>query len=277
MLNLKLDNGGPVSDVVKDVLKQWRRVHVSQFPIEVEAHPTRPCVRFVDSRFPTDSWRRERLLGFLDISTDAKGRPMYKLYSNLIENEKYNCHNDEYHAKSTTDPKKLLVLLKEFVKPYTPHEIVNRIGDPVLLDREEWRDEPKREYREMARRLDVKDILDEVAYLQSVGVQFRSPGFQKLAVEGIRAYEESKRRESIPTVHVHVFIQPDDSVLLTKGKGDYTVHENMDRVPECVQQQVAMLRMMEAGQYLPEVGKKCHDTRAFWVHVNPDDLNTSNT
>ena len=277
MLNLKLDNGGPVSDVVKDVLKQWRRVHVSQFPVEVEAHPTRPCVRFVDSRFPTDSWRTERLLGFLDIRTDVKGRPLYKLHSRLIENEKYNASNDEYHAKSTTDPKKLLPLLKLYIEPYSPYEIVNRLGDTVHRDRDEWLAEPKREYYDMARQLEVKDILDEVAYLQSVGVQFRSSGFQKLAVEGVRAYEEFKRRQSIPTVHVHVFIQPDDSVLLTKGKGDYTVHENMDRVPECVQQQVAMLRMMEAGQYLPEVGKKCHDTRAFWVHVNPNDLNTSNT
>lgn len=278
MLNLKVTDDR-VSPTIKDVLTQWRRVHVSRFPVDAIAHDQQvDAVKFVDTRFPTDTWRKDRILGYLAVDgRDDKNRLVYKLYSRLIENEKYNSQNDEYHIKKTSDPKKLLALLKEYVKPYTPQEIARRVGDGIYHDFEQWRDEPKHQYREMVRRLSVEDIVEEISYLQSVGVQFRSPAFQQVATSGVEQMQEHRRRAAVEQVSLHVFIQPDDSVMATRPNGQSHVYENIDTAPQSIQQQVAMLRMVDAAQYVPEVGKRSVDQRMFWVHVNPNDFNPSNT
>lgn len=278
MLNLKL-NDEHTSPTIKELLTQWRRVHVSRFPVEAVSHDLRPdTVKFVDSRFPTDAWRKDRIIGYLSVSgRDAKGRLIYMVHSRLIQNDKFNPQNEDYSIKKTSDPKKVLALLKEYVKPYTAQEIAQRLNDGIHTDYDLWRDNPKYTYREMARGLDIKEIVEEVAYLHSVGVQFRSPAFHKLATEGAEQMREHERRASIKQIPVHVFIQPDDSVMLTRANGSSHVYENMSVVPECVQQQVAMLRMMDGYDYLPEIGKRSHDQRMFWVHVNPDDFSISNT
>jgi hypothetical protein len=277
MLNLKLNEN--VSPTIKELLTQWRRVHVSRFPVDAVSHDHNvDSVKFVDSRFPTDTWRKDRILGYLTIDgRDDKGRLIYKLHSRLITNEKYNAQNDDYHIKKTNDPKKMLSLLKEYVKPYSPQEIAHRFNDGIHGNYDEWRDQPKYEYQEMARSLNIVDIVEEVAYLHSVGVQFRSPAFKKLATQGAESLQEYNRRKSLKQENLHVFIQPDDSVMVTRPNGTSHVYENMERVPEVIQQQVAMLRMMDGVTYLPEVGKRSLDQRMFWVHVNPDVFNLSNT
>ena len=94
MLNLKIE-ADKVSPTIREVLTQWRRVHVSRFPVDaVSHHDAVDAVKFVDTRFPTDTWRKDRILGYLTVDgRDEKGRLIYKLYSRLIQNEKYNQHN----------------------------------------------------------------------------------------------------------------------------------------------------------------------------------------
>lgn len=281
MLNLNLRDS--IHPLLKQLLTDFRRVQVSRFPIEVTQHHNDDshAVRFVDSRFPTDSWRKDRILAYLSIDGyDAKLRPKLKLYSRRIENEKYSAQNDDYYQKVTADPKKMAAWLREYVKPYSQEEVMGRSPSGIAYEYDEWRVKPRQEFRSVVQRLTPEDVAQEIMYLQSVGVQFRSDKFQQIASQGVELYTEAKQRENNPKCNAHVFIQPDESVLVTVTSSPTGAHElqfeSLDRAPEYIQQQVAMLRLCERGQYIPEVGK-ANTERDFWVHVNPNDLNSQNT
>jgi hypothetical protein len=62
-----------------------------------------------------------------------------------------------------------------------------------------------------------------------------------------------------------VIFNPDESVAVTDKDGA-TTYDSFDMVPQDIQQQVSLLRMMEADQYLPEVGIR-FDKNVFWVNV----------
>lgn len=281
MLNLNLRDS--IHPLLKQLLADFRRVQVSRFPIEVVQHQNDDthAVKFVDSRFPTDSWRKDRILAYLSVDGyDAKLRPKFKLHSRLIENEKYSDQNDDYHQKTTADPKKMAAWLREYVKPYSQTEVMGRSPTGIAFEYDEWRSKPRQEFRSVVQRLTPEDVAQEIMYLQSVGVQFRSDKFQQIASQGVELYTEAKQRETNPKCNAHVFIQPDESILVTVTNSPTGTHllqfESLDRAPEYIQQQVAMLRLCERGHYIPEVGKMNAD-RDFWVHVNPNDLNSQNT
>lgn len=282
MLNLNVRD--TLNPVLKQLLTDFRRVQVSRFPIDVTQHGDDDvsAVKFVDSRFPSDTWRKDRILAYLSIDGyDTKNRPKLLLYSRLIENEKYNSQNEEYHQRVTTDPKKMATWLRHYVKPYSQEEVTGRSTAAVAYDYNEWRNKPRQEFREIAQRLTTEELAEEIMYLQSVGVQFRSEKFQQVATQGLELYAEAKRRMNTPKRNVHVFIQPDGSVLVLAPKGDgypgvELQYESLEKAPEFIQQQIAMLRLCERGQYIPEVGKMGNDND-YWVHVNPSDLNIQNT
>lgn len=282
MLNLNVRD--TLHPLFKQLLTDFRRVQVSRYPIEVVQHNDDDvnAVKFVDSRFPSDSWRKDRILAYLSIAGyDAKHRPKLMLYSRLINNEKYSQQNDEYYQKTTTDPKKMASWLREYVKPYSQEEIMQRTVQGVSFEYDEWKNKPRYEFRDVVQRLRSEDIAEEVMYLQSVGVQFRSQKFQDVATQGLELYAEAQRRSNTVNRNAHVFFQPDGAVLVTAPResgfvGVELQFDSLDQVPEAIQQQVAMLRMCERGQYIPEVGRMNND-REFWVHVNPSVLNIQNT
>ncbi len=273
MLNLKLQRTDTFP-AIKTMLTEFRRVQVSRFPIDVEDSATSPSkVRFVDSRFPSNSWRRESCLAMLEMNDyDDKGRPIYKLTSRLIANEKYAAHNDDYFTKSTTDTRKMLKYLREFVKPYTSLEIATRTSFAARETHHVWQEKPLTDFRCIAGGISPNEIAKEVMYLKSIGVEFHTDKFRKIAEEGVELYDEAMRRAAIPFSGTHVFLQPDDSVLVTRMvDGDFddagaTLYERFDEVPEDIRQQVAMLRMVDGKQFIPEVGSRMNE-REFWVQV----------
>jgi hypothetical protein len=274
MLNLMLSPD--TCEEIKSLLTDFRRVQVSRFPIEVKsASADANTIVFMDSRFPVDVIHWKRNLAVLQLNgRDDKGRRIFILHSRLIENEKYSEHNDDYHSRETTDIKKMAKFLRDYVKPYSPQEI-SEMGSDVRNDYYDWQQEAQHQLRRIVGQLGSADIAEEVAYLKSVGVQFRSEKFREIATTGLELYEEAKRRKEASIVHAHVYIHPDDSVSVTVADGRTHAFETLDSVPEIVRQQVAMLMMVDMNQYVPEVGKRTKD-KMFWVHVNTDTFNDSN-
>jgi hypothetical protein len=200
----------------------------------------------------------------------------------LIQNQKYASHNTNYHVKETTDPAKLVKLLRDYTKPFTAQEIMWKDVDasPEASD-EIWRSEPRSKFISIVSKISPDDVAEELMYLNSIGVQFRSEKFRRVIMDGIELYSEAKRRKAIVSVPMYVYIQPDDSVMAAvENKGDMEqgawTYQTMEEAPQCVQQQVAMLRMCTQGEHIPEVGRKVSDNR-FWIHVNPDDFKATNS
>lgn len=280
MLNINITHD--LKPEVRTVLTEFRRVQVSRFPINVEGdEDASHRIKFVDSRFPSKGWRREYNLAILDFyERDDKGRTIYKLTSRLIQNEKYAAHNDDYFTRSTTDPKKLLKYVREYVKPYTALEIATRTRINAKEHHERWVDEVWHEFRRIASGISSSDIAKEVMYLKSRGVEFHTDKFRRVAEEGVELYAESARRNSKPFSDVHVFFNPDESVMvssLSDGAMDLgtSTYETFEEVPPAIQQQVAMLRLMEPNTFVPEVGMRTSE-RDFWVEIEPNKNNSSN-
>jgi hypothetical protein len=272
---------------VREMITTLRRSHVSRFPVDVVCEPDRPhVVRFVDSRFPTTRNKVDSCLAILDCSDyDGDGRRVYKVTSRMIVNEKYASHNPQFRVKATTDTKKVIKMLRDYAKPYSAVEVARKFrdGEPST-DYELWMQAPRDQFNNLVHKMHSTDIAEEIIYLRSVGVQFRSEKFNNVASSGIELYEESKRRREAQAVIMLVYTQPDNSVIVTTSSevdeskmpaGSWT-YTSLEEAPPCVQQQVAMLRMCESQVYIPEVGRKVKDT-AFWVQVNPEDFKAQNS
>jgi hypothetical protein len=281
MLNLKFEAEPHPS--IKNLVTEFRRVQVSRFPIDVVVREDIPhFAYFVDSRFPVDRLTRHNTLGYLKYEGLCDdGRFKMQLRSRLIQNEKYKIHNEKYNIRETNDPKKMLKWLKEYIKPYSSTEIIHETGGHIDGDHDTWRNETWGAFTSKVRELKASEIAQEIMHLQTLGVTFKSDKFRELATTGLDLYAEAKRRKAIPTENMHVFIQPDESVMVSLPKSQKLpigswVYENMDKTPECVQQQIAMLRLSPIEQYVPEVGRMVN-SRTFWIHVNPNDFNPTNT
>jgi hypothetical protein len=274
MLNLKFKEN--TRDEIKTLLADFRRVQVSRFPIDVDASENdNNIISFADSRFPTNMVHYKKNLAVLEANRlDDKGRRVYVLRSRLIKNEKYSEHNDDYHSRETTDLKKLSKFLRDYVKPYSPLE-VSKMGNNVSDDLYRWRGEARRSFSEVVGQVSESDVAEEVAYLKSVGVAFRSDKFRDIAAHGLELYDELKRRENEDVKSVHVYINPDESVNVTVADDKTYSYETLGGVPEAVRQQVALLMMVDMKQYVPEVGKRTAE-KMFWVHVNTNIFNDSN-
>lgn len=279
MLNIEIRDD--LHPTIKQLLVDFRRVQVSRFPINVASHSNDEKVGFVDSRFPTDMWRKDRMLAWLGINDhDDKGRPILTLYSRMIKNEKYSEHNEDYFTKSTFDVKKMANYLRQYVKPYAPEEIMERIPKPNY-EHEQWMEAPRNEFFHFARLIRPEVLANELMYLQSMGVQFKTNEFREVATKGIELYDEANRRSEAKLRMVSVFIQPDGSVLVTWPDCDdiptgSITYETMDSAPEIIQQKTAMLKICEQGTFVPELGRMTTPEK-YWLMVSPDEFNFSNT
>lgn len=279
VLNVRDD----LDPVFKQLLTDFRRVQVSRFPIIVEQHPDTTCaIRFVDSRFPSDTWRKDRLLGWMGTNgIDDKGRTNLVIYSRLIRNDKYGGASEGFHERQTTDPKKMFGFLRKYVMPYSPSELVYRLSPPMYAY-DEWVNKPKDDYLSVCRKIDHNILAKEMRHLISIGTQFRSDEFIELATRGMEVHQEAIRRKTTIQVMMLALIQPDKSVMLGWSKTKDAVDEGSrlydseEQLPENIRQQIAMLKLCEQGQYVPEVGTM-KNPNTFWIQVNPNDFNFSNT
>lgn len=260
-------------DGLKQVLKDFRRVQVSRFPIIASCRTD--SIQFYDSRFSNG-----KQIACVDIVVDTSdsegGKDQFCLASRLIVNDRFVRGNDRKHQKHTKDPKKLLRYMRDYVKPFSAKEIA---ANSIELRREhlmQWRGEAQSLMRDLCN-IDRDDVMEEIVRMQAIGYQPQTEKFAKVVREGLAAWEEHKRRINRSVMNVHVFINPDESVeIFCPDKMGYAglnqgvnSFDSLAGAPNCVQQHVAMLRMMEDKAFVAEVGTKINATN-YWVEVYPE-------
>jgi hypothetical protein len=289
MLNIKLDDlGDRVHKGIRDIVHALSVRHVSKYPIDVVIHPDHASrhmvneVYFLDSRF--DFAEREDpsfFHGAIAVMSNVAGE--YHLRSIRIKNNKYNPHSDGYRLRKTTDSRKMMRFLKEIIKPLTNMEIA--AGSESIRDRlVDWCAAPEKDLFNMLGDIRSKEVLEEIAHLQSLGVQFRGPTFQRIASEGLTLKQVIReRREVADNLWVlHVYEQPDGAVsVVLDSRANYLfgsrvnttehTYQNMELVPESIRQATAMLKIADINTYIPEVGKRNLDG-SFWVQIPKQDF-----
>ena len=260
-------------EVLKDMLVQFRKAQVSRYPIQTYMGINDNMVGFVDSRFPTTSYSKDTMLAMVwtDQVDSRSGAQVtqYTIESRLINNDKYSRHNSDFFTRKTTDPKKFFKYLKEYAKPFTYQEVALRSMRSAENKFDDWKNEKRKEaYHTVS--MNWNDIMDEITKLHALGVKPQTEKFKKAYEVGIPAYEEYKGLESRNFKRIHVFTHTDGTVAISSF-ADYsdiqkgsTLYEEMSYIPQHIQEQVGMLRMMSVGDFVPNIGMKIND-REFWV------------
>jgi hypothetical protein len=265
MLNITTPD--EINPIFTQLVADFRRIQVSRFPINVYSRNHGSLLVFEDSRFPTQNTRVQNIVGTLrDAGKDKKGKQLYEIRSRMINNEKYAEHNDDYYSKQTNDPKKIAKYMKDYFKPFTPLEIAQRSLGKFESHHESWKDELRWKLRDIINPTS-EELLGEVLHLHAMGVEFKSDRFRKIITEGVPMYEEHRRRQAVKVSGgaCNVFINPDESVQVTDNIAS-DVYQSLLEAPEYIQQQVAMLRLVEENSYIPEVGMKLGEN-TYWIYV----------
>lgn len=281
---IEIKNQEALGSDLKGILTDLRRGHVSQFPIVAEVAVGGSTVRFTDSRISFGGrWNWQQSLALLQRVQDGKGRMQYIVTSRLIKNEKFAEHSEGYRQRRSIKTAPIAAALREYVRPYSPQEIEMFSDGEIRHARITWADEPYIQTRDMAR-IDPSDVLQEVGTLTALGVEFTTEPFRKLVAEGLALQEEVRRRKAMKVVDVHVFIQPDGSVMLTpesqrrSDNSSYSPmqYKSLEEAPESVQSTVAMLRITaQPGAYIPEIGRMVNNN-IFRVHIPVNDYMGTN-
>lgn len=278
MLNIKL--GDTVHKGIRDLVHTLSVGHISEYPIDVVVRPdhanrhTINDVYFLDSRFPikNDDWGLDKIIACFFYNGD------YVLKSYRIQNNKYNPYSDGYRTRKTADTKKMLRVLSSTISTLSNTEIVamvENLDTPVRS----WEAAPEQNFYDLTSELHSNEIVNEVLHLKTLGVQFRSDKFKRVAEQAEELRTEIKRRKHFKdtVLDLYVYEQPDGIVSVTylgdsrakvyKGARSWS-YENMEAVPEVIRQQLALLKLSEEDNYIPEVGKR--DQNGYWIHVTPD-------
>ena len=269
MLNIGDMTNAPVALV--NLVKEFRRVQVSRFPIDVVYKPNSNALAFVDSRFPSESTSFHKIAGLLYYTLDKEGKTIYGITSRLIENSKFNPGKVEHHTKTTNDAKKAIKFMRDYLKPFSQIELAKHSMGYVTDKFNEQKIEIRSAFFDVCQ-IGVEALIQEVIRLKAIGVKPQTEKFEKLYGEGIDMYEAYLESKQKKFNQAHVFINPDDSVLFTLVedkmlKPTTASYESLTECPDWVQQGVAMLRMLEADKKaIKGLGTRWGD-RDFWVEV----------
>jgi hypothetical protein len=173
----------------------------------------------------------------------------------------------------------MLKALRKYVQPFSLQEIA-KTTENIGYDKRDWAGNVRNALYELAQ-VGNHQVIEEVIHLTQAGVQFKTSGFRELSEKCMEMYMESRRREGFANNHVDMFVFATESEIQAgvfsreSEAGDLAgktwVFPDLTSTPNCIQQQVAVLKLFDPGKYLPEVGRKESDT-SFWIHVSKDDL-----
>lgn len=256
-------------DDMRSVLMDLRRGHVSKFPIHVKTYST--TIKFYDSRFMTGVDLDDALIAIFSRETNSKGKYVYTVYSHTIRNDKYRQTSREYHSKQSADPKKMLKVLRENVNPLSTARVAKNSKHQFSEHLTTWHHQTRNAYRRATESIDLEGIVEELMVMQQMGFKPQTAKLSRLMNDAVPAYQEWKRVKERGTIRLYVLVNPDGSVALADWDGKAAGFESLDTVHKNVQEQVAMLRMMDNGAFVPEIGLKVNDTQ-YWIEVDKNTL-----
>jgi hypothetical protein len=113
--------------------------------------------------------------------------------------------------------------------------------------------------------------------LKELGVAPVNADMKMLYESALPEYLDYQSREGKKFANTHAFINPDESVFISNvgidsGRTVAKLFNSIDEMPINIQQNLAMLRMMENDVLVADVGHKISE-REFWVEGYPQDTN----
>jgi len=269
MINIINPNNLTLHKTLDKLLTEFKRKQVSRFAINAIIR-AEGIIIFTDSRFPTPTTARKTndILGSLFIDgLDDKNRLIVSVSSRLITNDKFSAHNEDYHKRSTIDDKKVSKWLRDYIKPYSPIEITDKSERYADAQVSNWVEQSARFVGDFVRS-DRMEVMEYLLEMKRQGLEPVTDKFRKYMKEGLPHYEEWLRRKAKRFSKVHVLVNPDESVMITANE-ETTFYESLQQAPETIQQNIALLRMGENTEFIPEIGYVVSHNE-FWIETHTE-------
>jgi hypothetical protein len=228
--------------------------------------------------YPLDLGR----INFRDNGARKKDTYTYGIYSRKIANAKYACHRDQHHMVTATDLKKAMKKVSQYFIPFSTKELAQAFYEPLKNDVAKLGNTLEREMRTKADPIvhNHHELLQEIYWLKQRGVEFSSPKFRDIAenVEDIITRYEAEQNRSIGAIFVRFYEIGGEMYFSTQGAIEIKKHHDqlqgteewkiegkpVEEMPEDIKGAVAVLSILNNGQYVASVGVKV-DAKHFWI------------
>ena len=260
------------------MLKDFQRTHNSKYKIIAHVHGDEGyenTVVFIDSRKPFnfvtgDSLPRLRdMLGYIEQGgKNDHGKMTYKITSRLIENEKFRSHSHDHRVRKCVSVPVFLKHMKTYLTEFKPEEMLEFTRRDASRWFSQWVLEARNKWDKIVSPINGRAILEEVQKLKAMGVTPQTKAFEDVYATGVDAYSEYQRRDNrLFTNMSNVFINPDETVTVTRLEDNKAVTTEYQSVYECpayIQEGITMLNMVEGNTYVGDVGiRTSHNT--YWI------------
>jgi hypothetical protein len=210
-----------------------------------------------------------------------KAGNQYVIESRRISNDRFNAGSDAYYRVFTKDLKKAVSNAMRYMTPVTPKEMACNSLNNLRAGMENVRQTKNNALRELVSGAADRDVvIRELRHLIKQGVVFNTPEFIKAASSLEQAVAElaEVRARSNDAYFVYIRIVRDvqwaDICAVSKVSSRHALPNDavFDTKPVSelsteLQGRIAVLMMMDAGVYVPEVGVRVAD-KSFWVENN---------
>jgi len=215
-------------------------------------------LRFHDTRFTTDEVEP---VGVIEYTYGKRSDYEYKVTSRKIQNDRFGHWSNEGSSQRTKDVKKALKIAMNNLLPFEWHEISANGRRKAEQEHQQWANADARATNAFS--IDVGHVYQEVKYLTSIGVQFKTEAF-KNAAAGIEAYDEFKRKLAVKP-RFHTVIDRGDKVIYIKDGHALEPEEfcALDPLPESTRNAIALLKLVDKDRLLPEVGYRAGENTYF--------------
>ena len=198
----------------------------------------------------------------------------FMVASRKIENSKYGTSREEYHMALTKDIKTSVRNARKYLVPMTHAEIARNLYGDIKTSVNKVRDVPVSALESLVdkiSRMRRVDLMREIRSLTLQGVEFKSQEFQEASnqcVELLDQYEEENRRK-IELLFVRVRNVGDEQYVDVSGDLEtYATNDlrtyRIDELPQDIAGSIAVLSILEEGQYVARVGRKVDDNM-YWI------------
>jgi hypothetical protein len=216
-------------------------------------------LRFHDQRFVDDT--SVEPVGVVEWTYGSRSDKEYKITSRKIQNDRHGHWGNEHSSRRTKDIKKAVKITMEAMQPYEWHELSARGRREAERTHERWAQEDNKAAYPL--RINPESMYEELKYLISTGVQFKTDAF-KNAAAGIEAYEEMQRKANIKPKFDTVMVRPDKTIFIPDGRAlEVKELDAVESLPEKTRNGIALLKLVGKDTLLPEVGYRAGENTYF--------------
>ena len=216
-------------------------------------------LRFHDARFTSDD--SVEPVGIVEWTYGKRSDNEYKITSRKIQNDRFGHWGNEHSSQRTKDVKKAVKIAMTNLLPFEWHEISNKGRRNAEQAHDRWAREDNHTTKPFV--MNVVEVYEEVKYLKSIGVQFKTEAF-KNAAAGLEAYEEYVRKASVKA-RFHTVIDRGEKIIYIQDGHALQPEEfsALDPLPESTRNSIALLKLVDKDKLLPEVGYRAGENTYF--------------